>query len=209
MPDAVIQQETVGSLKGQEILQAARQIFIARGYEATSMDAVAKAAGVSKATVYAHFRSKSELFTAIVAQVASRLSGEFHAVMEAKLPLRQALLRIGARFLDMLTDPERVRMYRMMVAEVDRFPELGRIFYKAGPAVMQECLAAILATAAAEGKLVVEDPALAACQLFSLIKADLHLRCLFNIAAPAADEREKMVLAAVETFLRAYGPRPS
>src|SRR5215470_16336540 len=129
MPDTATMLEPVSSQKAQEILRAARKVFIAKGFEATSMDAVAKSAGVSKATVYAHFKSKSELFAAIVAQLAGRLMAEVQAVMEARLPLRQALMRIGARFLEVLTDPERVRMFRMMVAEIDRFPELGRIFY--------------------------------------------------------------------------------
>ena len=136
MPDPLTQLEAMPSPKAQEILQAARGVFIAKGFEAASMDAVAKAAGVSKATVYAHFKSKSDLFAAIVAQVAGRLTGEIRAIMEAHLPLRQALTRIGQHFLEVLIDPERVRMFRMMVAEADRFPDLGRIFYRAGPMVM-------------------------------------------------------------------------
>jgi TetR/AcrR family transcriptional regulator, mexJK operon transcriptional repressor len=208
MPDTATAIEPVSSQKAQEILQAARQVFIAKGFEAASMDAVAKNAGVSKATVYAHFRSKSELFAAIVAQVADRLTGEIRAVMKARLPLREALMRIGARFLEVLVDPERVRIFRMIVAEADRFPELGRVFYRAGPLVMQDCLADFLAEAAAEGKLVVEDPGLAARQLLSLIKSDLHLRCLFDTGTrPSAAECDRQVAAAVETFLRAYAVR--
>ena len=173
------------------------------------MDAVARTARVSKATVYAHFRSKSDLFAAIVAQVAGRLTGEIHSVMEARLPLRQALMRIGTEFLEVLVDPERVRIFRMMVAETDRFPELGRVFYRAGPLVMQDCLASFLAEAAAEGKLVIEDSGLAARQLLSLIKSDLHLRCLFDSGTrPSSAECERQVAAAVETFLKAYGARP-
>jgi len=209
MPDTAASLEPVSSQKALEILRAARKVFIAKGFEAASMDAVARTAGVSKATVYAHFRSKSDLFAAIVAQVAGRLTGEIHSVMEARLPLRQALMRIGTEFLEVLVDPERVRIFRMMVAETDRFPELGRVFYRAGPLVMQDCLAAFLAEAAAEGKLVIEDSGLAARQLLSLIKSDLHLRCLFDSGTrPSSAECERQVAAAVETFLKAYGARP-
>ena len=208
MPDTATLLEPISSQKAQEILRAARQVFIAKGFEAASMDAVAKTAGVSKATVYAHFKSKSDLFAAIVAQVAGRLTGEIQAVMEARLPLREALMRIGAEFLDVLVDSERVRIFRMMVAEADRFPELGRVFYRAGPLVMQDCLADFLAEAAAEGKLVIEDPGLAARQLLSLIKSDMHLRCLFDTGTrPSLAECEKQVAAAVEVFLKAYGAR--
>jgi len=206
MPDPLTQLEAAPSPKAQEILQAARNVFIAKGFEAASMDAVAKTAGVSKATVYAHFKSKSDLFAAIVAQVAGRLAGEIRAVMEARLPLRQALTRIGQRFLEVLIDPERVRMFRMMVAEADRFPELGRVFYRAGPLVMQDCLAGFLAEAAAAGKLAIDDSALAARQLLSLIKADLHLRCLFDTGTqPTPAECDRQVAAAVDMFLKAYG----
>jgi len=123
MPDTAASLEPVSSQKALEILRAARKVFIAKGFEAASMDAVARTAGVSKATVYAHFRSKSDLFAAIVAQVAGRLTGEIHSVMEARLPLRQALMRIGTEFLEVLVDPERVRIFRMMVAETDRLPD--------------------------------------------------------------------------------------
>ena len=209
MPDTAASLEPVSSQKALEILRAARKVFIAKGFEAASMDAVARTAGVSKATVYAHFRSKSDLFAAIVAQVAGRLTGEIHSVMEARLPLRQALMRIGTEFLEVLVDPERVRIFRMMVAETDRFPELGRVFYRAGPMVMHDCLASFLAEAAAEGKLVIEDSGLAARQLLSLIKSDLHLRCLFDSGTrPSSAECERQVAAAVETFLKAYGARP-
>ena len=209
MPDTAASLESVSSQKALEILRAARKVFIAKGFEAASMDAVARTAGVSKATVYAHFRSKSDLFAAIVAQVAGRLTGEIHSVMEARLPLRQALMRIGTEFLEVLVDPERVRIFRMMVAETDRFPELGRVFYRAGPMVMHDCLASFLAEAAAEGKLVIEDSGLAARQLLSLIKSDLHLRCLFDSGTrPSSAECERQVEAAVESFLKAYGARP-
>ena len=209
MPDTAASLEPVSSQKALEILRAARKVFIAKGFEAASMDAVARTAGVSKATVYAHFRSKSDLFAAIVAQVAGRLTGEIHSVMEARLPLRQALMRIGTEFLEVLVDSERVRIFRMMVAETDRFPELGRVFYRAGPMVMHDCLASFLAEAAAEGKLVIEDSGLAARQLLSLIKSDLHLRCLFDPGTrPSRAECERQVAAAVETFLKAYEARP-
>jgi TetR/AcrR family transcriptional repressor of mexJK operon len=199
-------QEVPASAKARNILEAARALFIARGYEAASMDAVAKAANVSKATVYAYFNSKNELFTAIVARMADGLTREIGAVMEAGLPLDEALTAIGGRFLGVLTDPDRVRMFRMMVAEVDRFPELGRVFYRSGPLAMCDCLARYLEHATAAGLLAVPDPALAARQFLSLIKGDLHLRCLFNVGiVPAPSDRDRQVTAAVDMFLRAYG----
>ncbi len=205
MPDPLAAEPSVRP-KSQDILEAARELFVAKGFEAASMDAVAKAAGVSKATVYAHYRSKNELFAAIVTQVSSRLTGEIRAVMNARLPLRQALTRIGLNFLVVLTDPERVRMFRMMVAEVDRFPELGRVFYRAGPEVMQDCLASYLEAEARHERLEIADYGLAARQFLSLIKADLHLRCLFEVdPAPSPAECRRMVEAAVELFLKAYG----
>jgi TetR/AcrR family transcriptional repressor of mexJK operon len=194
------------SVKAKDILYAAQELFIEKGFGPASMDAVAKAAGVSKATVYAHFRSKDELFAAIVGQIAERLTGEIRRVMEDRLPLRQALTRIGLRFLDVLTDRKRVRMFRMIVAEADRFPELGRVFYRAGPVMMQDCLAGFLRDSAAAGALVLPDSALAAKQFLSLIKSDLHLRCMFEVDAnPSQDERNVQVAAAVEMFLKAYG----
>jgi TetR/AcrR family transcriptional repressor of mexJK operon len=199
--------ESLGA-KAQEVLAAASALFRAKGYEATSMDAVAKMAGVSKATVYAHFRSKDELFAAIVAQIAGQLAREIRVVMEAGLPLDQALTGIGERFLAMLVNPDRIRMFRMMAAQVDRFPELGRVFYRSGPMVMHDCLAGFLARAADDGLLEMPDPGLAAWQFLSLVKGHLHLRCLFDVGSlvtPAA--RRRHVAAAVELFLKGYGFR--
>jgi hypothetical protein len=94
-----------------------------------------------------------------------------------------------------------------MVAKVDRFPELGRVFYRAGPLVMHECLARYLEHATALGLLAIPDPALAARQFLSLIKGDLHLRCLFDVGiVPAPSDRGRQVASAVEMFLKAYGP---
>jgi len=198
--------EAKPNAKVQDILQAAQALFIAKGFEAASMDGVAKAAGVSKATVYAHFGSKNDLFAAIVGQMAGRLTSEIGTLMQAHLPLREALMRIGLKFLEVLTEPRRVRMFRMMVAEVDRFPDLGRVFYRAGPLTMQNCLAHFLADAVAEGTLSCADAGLAARQFLSLIKADLHLRCLLDSdAMPAPVEREQQVSSAVDFFLKGYG----
>jgi len=194
--------------KAQEILAAASVLFRSQGYEATSMDAVAKAARVSKATVYAHFGSKDELFAAIVSQIAGQLAGEIRLVMEAGLPLDQALAGIGERFLAMLVNPDRVRMFRMMAAQVERFPELGRVFYRSGPMVMHDCLAGFLARAAADGQLDMPDPGLAAWQFLSLVKGDLHLRCLFDVGSQVGPAvRRRHVASAVELFLKGYGFR--
>ena len=200
--------ETVVSAKAQDVLEAAHELFMAKGYEAASMDAVAKAAGVSKATVYAHFKSKNELFAAIVTRICGQLTREIKAVIEAGLPLRQSLLGIGARFLEVLADPKRVRMFRMVMGEVDQFPELGRVFFRSGPMVMQESLASYLEQAAAAGELAIPDAGLAARQFLSLVKADLHLRCLFEIGLVIpTSERDRQVTAAVDLFLKAYDAR--
>jgi TetR/AcrR family transcriptional repressor of mexJK operon len=207
MSDA-IEINSAFSTKAQDVLEAAHELFMAKGYEAASMDAVAKAAGVSKATVYAHFNSKDELFAAIVTRICGRLTRDIKQVIEAGLPLRQALLGIGERFLEVLTDPQRVRMFRMVMGQVDRFPELGRVFYRSGPLVMQDCLAGYLEQAAAAGDLTISDAGQAARQFLSLVKADLHLRCLFEIGLVVpASERNRRAAAAVDLFLKAYGAR--
>ena len=203
-----INSEAAVSAKAQDVLEAAHALFLAKGYEAASMDAVAKAAGVSKATVYAHFNSKDELFAAIVTRICGQLTRDIKAVIEAGLPLREALLGIGGRFLEVLTDPKRVRMFRMVMGEVDRFPELGRVFYRSGPLVMQESLAGYLEHAAAACELAIPDAGQAARQFLSLVKADLHLRCLFEIGLTVpASERDRQAAAAVDLFLKAYGAR--
>ena len=195
--------------KAAQVVQAARRLFMERGYGATSMEAVAREAGVSKATLYAHFAGKAELFSAIVAAECRRFVPTVDESEVDRLPVAEALVRIGRRFLDLLISPPAMAAYRVVVAETPRFPELGRAFYDAGPATTLRVLAGYLERATARGELAVADPHTGAALLIGMIRSHLQLRALLGVVASVDDaERDRHVRAAVELFLGGYAPRP-
>src|SRR5258705_7717365 len=118
--------------KAGKILEAARRVFMTDGYGAASMDAIAKAAGVSKATVYAHFSGKDQLFAAIIAQQC-RVHSAIPTLDDERAAPEETLRALGRKFADLVLSPEVLDLYRIVVSETARFPELGRTLYETGP----------------------------------------------------------------------------
>ncbi|HYD32163.1 MAG TPA: TetR/AcrR family transcriptional regulator [Azospirillaceae bacterium] len=193
--------------KHAQILAAARQLFLEQGYETASMDAISKAAKVSKATLYAHFTGKEQLFAAIVACECDDYRRKIMSAAVERPDVREGLLEIGRRFLKMLVSPHVLSAHRMIIAESPRFPELGRAFYDNGPARTIAQLSDYLRQVEERGQLRMPDPVLAAEQFLGMIKVHVHLRHLLGIDTETSDaEVERTVTAAVDMFLRGYAP---
>jgi len=196
------------SPKAQQIIAAARECFLDTGYGETSMDLVARAAGVSKATLYAHFTNKQALFGAVIAEECNRTAAALFEPGPDSNDVRKTLTRLGKSFCDMVMEPIKLAGYRVVVAEAARFPELGEAFYRAGPARTIADLADYLERMTQQGRLDVPHAKLAASQFLGMIKADNYLRRLFAIKdGPGDPSPADAVDAAVEVFLRAYGTK--
>ncbi len=197
------------SPKRQLVLEAAAGLFIAQGYGAVSMDAIARGAGVSKATLYAHFNSKDQLFATIITE-ACRANLDWPGLLQAGgQDVRAALTALGRRILGFLLEDRALAIYRVVVAESARFPELGRAFLDGGPAKARLLCGAWLAEQAEAGRLrPMPDPGLAADQLMALLRAGPHFRATLGVPPPPSEaEIDATVAAAIDTFLAAYGPR--
>lgn len=192
--------------KAESILVAAKQCFLAAGFGAVSMDAIARQAGVSKATVYAHFSGKEELFGAVVGGECQSRFETFSASELDPGDLRNSLEILGRRFLELILSPDAIALHRIIVAEVTRFPALGEVFWRAGPERSLGQIEAFMRAAAGRGTLALADARLAAEQFVGLMRGELHLRQLLRLE-PAADETElaASIAAAVATFIRAFG----
>lgn len=195
--------------KPAQILEAAGKLFLENGYGAVSMDNVAKTANVSKATLYAHFRSKDELFAAIVACECRDQMGALSCDEVSRMEVADALRLVGRRFMKLVLSGKALAAYRVVVAEAHRFPELARAFYESGPARSHEQLAAYLREADRRGALRIPDADLAAEQFFGLLKAHIHTRfilCIENTISEA--ELERFIEAAVNLFTKGYAAAP-
>ncbi len=188
-----------------QVIAAAARLFREHGFGATSMDLVASEAQVSKATLYAYFSGKRELFAAVIAAEDDRHSHSLLTDAGADPDFPRALLRVGRTIQNLLLAPETVSSYRMVVGEASRFPELGRDYYANGAAQMLGRLEEFFATAMADGQLRSGHARRAAEQFVGLVRGDLMLRALLGVhERPGADEKDSVLRAGVATFLRAY-----
>ena len=195
------------SPKRRQIVAAAEALFLAHGYGAVSMDAIARAAHVSKATLYSHFASKDALFAGIMRETGSDNPIQMD-LFPADVPdLRAQLARIGQSVLRFMLRDRTLSIYRVTMAESARFPELGRVFYENGPHRFCERFCAWVGEQVAAGRLVAGDVPTASHQFMALLRSAVFLRATLALQPPPSqDEIDQTVDAAVDTFLKAFGP---
>jgi TetR/AcrR family transcriptional repressor of mexJK operon len=184
-------------------------VFSEAGFERAGVDQIAARAGVSKATVYHHFRDKKALYAACLSEEADGLRESVRCMLlrsQAVGDIRPALQHTGERLLALFLDPAIVRFYRNTSAEVERFPELGQMLFDNGPAAMITVISDYLWRWHEAGALRLEDPNVAAVQFVMLCHGDLFARSQLGVLPePLEPAIVETVRAAVKVFLRAYG----
>lgn len=192
----------------EAIVSIAQETFAANGYAGTSMSAIAARLGGSKGTLYNYFKSKEELFVAVVERKCRQIEAMLRdAEVASGGDLKSALTTLGERFLALLLTDESIATYRLATAESGRFPEIGRTIHNSGVMQNHRRLAAFLEHARLAGQLQADaDVNVAAEQFFDLCMSGIHRRRLWHITGqPAADEIRRNVANAVSTFMRAFG----
>ncbi len=144
--------DTDDTAKRRQIVEGARAVFLANGFDAASMGEIAKAAGVSKGTLYVYFKDKDELFKAIVAKECLIQAEGIFAFDVADPDVEGMLTRVCNAFVQALCAPDRQSPFRAVIAIADRMPIVGRMFYEAGPAVGIAKMGAYLAAQVAAGR---------------------------------------------------------
>ncbi len=196
------------SAKRRQIVEGARAMFLSRGFDAASMADIAKAAGVSKGTLYVYFKDKDELFAAIVRGECTMQAEGVFEFDHADHDVEAVLLRHGQAFVRTMANPERMSSLRTVIAVAERMPDLGRKVYETGPAFGIAKLAAYLHAQADAGVLAIEDCEVAAAQFIETCHATMFKPMLFNFAPPPSAERIAHVVGiAVRTFMAAYRKR--
>src|ERR1700758_2230980 len=150
--------------KRRQIVQGARAIFLAQGFDAASMSDIARSAGVSKGTLYVYFTNKEQLFEAIVMEECLSHAESVFTFDPADHDVEATITRLGLAYVDFVCSPEKASALRTVIAIADRMPEIGRVFYETGPAVGIAKLADYLQAQNEAGVLAVDDCRVAAAQ---------------------------------------------
>jgi AcrR family transcriptional regulator len=203
-----VNQEIRRGRKYGQVLNGAWEVFRRDGYEGASVDDIAREAGVSKATLYSYFPDKRLLFLEVAKGECCRQARESSDPIPCKAAPATVLTEAATRMVEFFLSDFGMRVFRICVAESDRFPELGREFYRNGPALARSRLVDYFHEAEARGELRITDKDLAADQFAELCKADLFSRLVFGIGGPiTAGDHARVINGAVETFLARYEVR--
>ena len=202
--------ESRSARKRTAIVEAATSLFLDKGYDRTSMDDIATLAMVSKPTVYKHFADKERLFAEIVRATTERVDDLVRLVADTLAEsndLENDLAELARRFITVLMQPQTLRLRRLVIANSDRFPDVGRTWYEQGFERVLATLAICFERLADHQRLRVDDPLLAANHFVGLL-----LWIPVNKAMFTGDHRsskadlERYAWAAVRAFLAGYGP---
>ena len=191
----------------EAILDVAEEVFVEQGFAAASMSEIAARLGGSKGTLYNYFKSKDELFNAYVERRCLWQDEIFAAPLPGETP-EQSLRRIGRAYLTRVLTDFNLRNFRLIASEAERSPEIGRIFYDAGPRKGAERVAELLTAMAQGGELEVDDPLEAAHQFLGLVQNRYFKARLCNAIPELTKQQvEDEAAFAARTFLRAFGKR--
>jgi AcrR family transcriptional regulator len=194
--------------KARQILDGARRVFLAQGFDGASMNDIARAAGVSKGTIYFHFDSKEALFEALIRAERQQQAEQCCDFDESSPDIAGVLTNLGRSLLTMMMSPEIIAQVRTVIAVAAKFPRIGRAFYETGPKHGFGRLSAYFAKQNEAGRLATPEPDIAAIHFIQLCLGDIHKRLMFCPEdAIGPDEVERTISAAVSVFMRAYGPR--
>jgi len=195
------------SAKRRQILDGARRVFLDLGFDGASMGEIARAAGVSKGTLYVYFADKNRLFEAIVEQETleqARMSFNFDTGRDVPTTLRD----FGQSYIQLICRPGGGSAIRTVMAIAERMPDVGRRYYEHVLENTINRLARYLAAHVASNDVAIEDCQLAASQFMMTCQASLFLPFIFQAAPPPSPERiAQVVESATQMFLAAYGAK--
>ncbi len=187
------------------IIQTAREIFFEVGYAGASMSMISSRLGGSKATLYAYFNSKEELFSAIIREQCEGMAAVFQAHIGTE-DLRQSLTIVGRNMLDAMLSDWGNRTLQLVIEESRRNPELSRLFIETIEAHGRSTMRTLLKTAHEKGQITAPDVVEAGVMLKSLMFGDLHFRRILNIEPrPTRAEIYGHIDLAIDIFMTYYG----
>jgi AcrR family transcriptional regulator len=188
------------------ILEVAERSFRERGFADTSMSTIAAELGGSKTTLWTYFPSKDALFAAVIDSKIETFQAKLDEALIPAGGTAAALTRFGTLFLNKILDPHSIALQRLIVAETERFPQIGETFAIRGPDRVRQRLCRYLDEEMKAGRLRKGDPLVAAHQFVGLCQAGCYLDRIWRPTQPSASKVERDVANAVDTFMRAWRP---
>lgn len=193
----------------QAMLDAAAELFSEKGFEATTLSEIVARSGGSLSTLYELFGSKAGLLVAMVGDRCAQIATVIDGAAVAGLVPADALRRIGRYLFDQLIHTNGIGLLRIVIAESPRQPELGRLFYEAGPVAGRRAMGRYLASESRRGTLCIDDPEAAAVYFFHMLVGDLQMRALCGLPA-LGEGAEAHIERTVAAFMRLYAaPGPA
>ncbi len=187
------------------ILTAAASVFLQEGYTDASMETIARTAGVAKQTVYAHFQNKNALFTTMLRTMCERVVNREALEEVMTMEPRQGLATFGRVFLGGILSAHAVAVFRVAVTESRRSPELGRMFYDAGPALVKQLLYRYLERLSGQGALEFDDVPLAGDMFLGMLIGPFHVEKVLGLSGPPTEtEIHRIVDESVRIFVSIY-----
>ncbi len=192
--------------KFDQVIDGARLVFLTNGFEGASVDDIARAAQVSKATLYSYFPDKRLLFLEVFRQECKKQAALALEQVHMEGPLNEVLFNAASTMVRFFMSDFSNRIYKIAIAEAERFPEIGQAFYADGPTIARDALMTYLVEQIDAGSLAIDDVQLAADQFIELCKASHHIQTMLGVKTEYSDsEIDRIIRGAVEVFLARYG----
>jgi AcrR family transcriptional regulator len=189
------------------IVEVAWRHFLDRGYAGTSMSAIVEEMGGSKGTLWSYFASKEELLAATIDAQTGSFQSMMTEIIDSARDMTEVLTILARKLVARVTSPDAIALQRLIIGEVERFPEIGRIFYDRGPGVGRALLSDYIDRQVRAGVLPECDPDEAAQLFLDVCTGGYHQRLLWGVTSPDDDRAECEAALAVRQFLRCYPPQ--
>lgn len=208
--DSAVSEPALSQLrpKAREALKAARAVFLEEGYDGAKMDTIARVAAMSKATLYAHFTNKGDLFEALIRHECRTVNATLYAPDPRNPSIGDELRKVAAHYRQIFNQKAGIDLFRILVPVAPRFPRLARIFYAEGPGATIQQLADYLHALRDAGRLRIPDPDLAARQFLALVTEDIKLDGALGLPPSNARETDRLVASGIAMFLAFYTVPP-
>lgn len=191
----------------EAMLCAAHELFVEKGFDATTLNDIVRRSGGSLATLYDMFENKPGLLRALVLERCVTINGALDSAIATAHPYEQSLREIAEEMLDRFLDPAYLGLFRVVIAQCVAHPDLGQQIYDAGPIVCQTKAAAFFERQIAAGSIDADDPMEVSILFFQMICGDFLSQLAFGLPLERTTaERAAHLDRTLPVFIKAFAP---